>query len=572
MVHRPPHTARARAAAVCAAALATAVAAPLLSPPTSASLSPPSNMFVEWAPDARYDGAALDGAPPAPPPAAVAQRYLLLVGPIGPSHSYVLRRVGLELAARGARVLAVAPAHVEVAPPTDAVTAARWEAVTYDGGDAMARLAAELGRSIWREAHLSLVMGPLTRAAGAVCDALVADAATARAVAAFGPTFVVGDLVDPCGGIMSERLGLPRAEVSVGSLVHGLLTSPARAVPRRDWPLAADLSSTPGTGVPLVPPLTSPVAMLRNAVAYGVEAVLDIVAVRPQLAALHARHGVDLSTPAARARNALVVVNSDPAWEHARALPPGVVLAGSILAGPGQALPADLAAWLAAATARSDRVVYYSMGTVFSQPPGAAAAIVAGLASAETRVAVLARATERELDARAAASLPPSVRVVRWAPQNDLLASGGVSLFVTHGGASSIGEAVFHGVPLVVAPQGAEQLDNAVKVAAAGFGVPVLESKPPPDAILAAATRALSELPVLAARARAVQARARVGRPPGAVVAAAAIERAALLGLGARTPLPQELSAAAWWKGGVAAAAASMAGLAALGPRQSRRR
>ena len=570
MVHHPSHTARVRAAAVCAAALATAVAAALLSPPTSAS--PPSTMFVEWAPAARHDGAALDGDVPAPPPAAAAQRYLLLVGPIGPSHSYVLRRVGLELAGRGARVLAVAPAHVEVAPPADDATAARWEAVTYDGGDAMARLSADLGRATWREAHLSLVMGPLTRAAGEVCDALVADAGTARAVATFAPTFIVSDLVDPCGGVMSERLGLPRAEVSVGSLVHGLLTSPARAVPRRDWPLAAAPASTPGTGVPLVPPLTSPVAALRNAAAYGVEAVLDIVAVRPHLAALHARHGIDTSTPAARARNALVVVNSDPAWEHARALPPGMVLAGSILAGPGQLLPADLAAWLAAATARGDRVVYYSMGTVFSQTPGAAAAIVAGLAAAGPRVAVLARATQRELDARAAAALPPSARVVRWAPQNDLLASGDVSLFVTHGGASSIGEAVFHGVPLVVAPQGAEQLDNAVKVAAAGFGVPVLASKPPPAAILAAAARALSELPVLAARARAAQARARVGRPPGAVVAAAAIERAALLGLGARTPLPQELSGTAWWKGGVAAAAAGVAGLAALGTlRRSRR-
>ena len=64
----------------------------------------------------------------------------------------------------------------------------------------------------------------------------------------------------------------------------------------------------------------------------------------------------------------------------------------------------------------------------------------------------------------ASLKLPKHVRVVKWAPQNDVLAHPGTKVFVTHGGANSVYEAAFHGIPIVALPIFAEQPHNAAKV------------------------------------------------------------------------------------------------------------
>lgn len=564
----PPRAASARSAI--ALLLATAAAA------AAAPLPPPANSFVEWTPASpTYDAAAFDlPTPPAPPPAAANQRYLLVTLPIGPSHSFVMRRVGWELAQRGASVMAIAPGLVadlmEKPPPADAAAAKRWTSLRVDGDPAaMAGLIQRLHTEKWRENHIFLAFGPMYEAMGQDCDALLGNKTAMAAIKNFAPTFIVGDIMYPCVAVLSEKLGLPRAEVGVGSLISFILAG---------WPLSGAPRGAPTANVPIVPPFTSVHHVLRNAIGMVVEWAIDLITVRPVVRALHARHNVDPSTPAARARNTLAIVNADPAWEHPRALPAGVVLAGSITAGPASApLPKDVAAWMAAASSRGDRVIYAALGSIFTLPPGDAAELLAGLLSLP-RVAVLAKFTPAELSDDAVAALPAaSAKILRWAPQNDILASGDVDLFISHGGAGGVGEAVYHGVPLVVAPQGAEQLDNAVKTAAAGFAIPILHKKPRPDAVLDATQRALASLDVLTARARAAQARARVARPPGAVVAAAAIERAALLGLGARIPLTEEVGG---WQGGgfvvgLAAVAVALAAVRRWGGRAappSRRR
>ena len=61
-------------------------------------------------------------------------------------------------------------------------------------------------------------------------------------------------------------------------------------------------------------------------------------------------------------------------------------------------------------------------------------------------------------------NLPPHVRTIKWAPQNDVLAHPSTKTFVTHGGANSIYEAAYHGTPVVALPIFAEQPQNAAKV------------------------------------------------------------------------------------------------------------
>jgi len=53
------------------------------------------------------------------------------------------------------------------------------------------------------------------------------------------------------------------------------------------------------------------------------------------------------------------------------------------------------------------------------------------------------------------------LHVVPWLPQNDLLGHPATRAFLTHGGIHSLYEAVYHAVPMVVVPIGADQPDNA---------------------------------------------------------------------------------------------------------------
>ena len=64
----------------------------------------------------------------------------------------------------------------------------------------------------------------------------------------------------------------------------------------------------------------------------------------------------------------------------------------------------------------------------------------------------------------ASLKLPKHVRAIQWAPQNDILAHTGTKVFVTHGGANSVYEAAYHGIPIVALPIAAEQPHNAAKV------------------------------------------------------------------------------------------------------------
>ncbi len=54
------------------------------------------------------------------------------------------------------------------------------------------------------------------------------------------------------------------------------------------------------------------------------------------------------------------------------------------------------------------------------------------------------------------------MHVVPWVPSlNDLLGHPTTRAFLTHGGVHSYYEAIYHAVPMVVMPIGADQPDNA---------------------------------------------------------------------------------------------------------------
>lgn len=121
-------------------------------------------------------------------------------------------------------------------------------------------------------------------------------------------------------------------------------------------------------------------------------------------------------------------------------------------------------------------LVYATMGTVFNEP-AAFAPLIGGLAAAGVGALLT---VGRDVDPSTLGAIPPSVRVERFVPQAEVLAS--CAAVVSHGGSGTLLGALAAGLPLVLLPQGADQFENAVRCERAGVAIVL-----PPDQATAAA-------------------------------------------------------------------------------------
>ncbi|XP_065216418.1 UDP-glycosyltransferase UGT5-like [Planococcus citri] len=65
---------------------------------------------------------------------------------------------------------------------------------------------------------------------------------------------------------------------------------------------------------------------------------------------------------------------------------------------------------------------------------------------------------------------PDNVMIKKWMPQRDILAHPNIKLFISHGGALGLNEAVFEGVPIIGIPFYGDQKMNIKTIQAAGAG------------------------------------------------------------------------------------------------------
>ncbi|XP_074857755.1 UDP-glucuronosyltransferase 1A7-like isoform X3 [Carettochelys insculpta] len=68
-------------------------------------------------------------------------------------------------------------------------------------------------------------------------------------------------------------------------------------------------------------------------------------------------------------------------------------------------------------------------------------------------------------------NLANNTKLVKWLPQNDLLAHPKARAFITHGGSHGIYEGICNGVPMVLMPLFGDQMDNAKRIESRGAGV-----------------------------------------------------------------------------------------------------
>lgn len=160
-------------------------------------------------------------------------------------------------------------------------------------------------------------------------------------------------------------------------------------------------------------------------------------------------------------------------------------------------------------------LVYLTFGSVAPGTdlyPGVYREAIAALAALPIRVLVT---VGREADPAALQPLPPSVRVLRWVPQADVLPHAAV--VACHGGSGTVQAALAAGVPLALLPLFADQPHNAERVAALGAGVAVWGGAGAARDLGAAVAQVLADPGYGAAAAR-VAADVRASLPVKAVV------------------------------------------------------
>jgi MGT family glycosyltransferase len=151
-------------------------------------------------------------------------------------------------------------------------------------------------------------------------------------------------------------------------------------------------------------------------------------------------------------------------------------------------------------------LVLVSLGTVYGRRPDFLRKCMAELAHGPWQVVLATGADSRIRD-----EAPANFIVRPSVPQVDILRRA--AAFVTHGGMNSVQEALYFGVPLVLAPQAADQFWISARAAELGAGLVLDASRLPAGAIRASISKVLSSAGYAAAAARIAHSLHQAGGP-----------------------------------------------------------
>ncbi|MGI5519711.1 macrolide family glycosyltransferase [Micromonospora sp. CA-259024] len=133
-----------------------------------------------------------------------------------------------------------------------------------------------------------------------------------------------------------------------------------------------------------------------------------------------------------------------------------------------------------------DPVMYASMGTVFDAPR-----LLRCFADALAPLGGTVIVSTGHTDPVALGPLPANVIAHRSVPQLEVLARA--ALFITHGGVNSVNEALYTGTPMLVVPQGADQLLVASRIVELDAGLSIRTEDVSVEGVRALAQRLLDE-------------------------------------------------------------------------------
>ncbi|XP_056676114.1 UDP-glucuronosyltransferase 1A1-like isoform X2 [Monodelphis domestica] len=157
------------------------------------------------------------------------------------------------------------------------------------------------------------------------------------------------------------------------------------------------------------------------------------------------------------------LLKSDWVKEYARPVMPNMVFIGGVNCVHRKPLSQEFEAYVNASGEHG--VVVFSLGSMVSEIPMAKAMEIAEALGTIPQT-VLWRYTGKP-----PSNLAKNTKLVKWLPQNDLLAHPKARAFITHAGSHGIYEGICNGVPMVLMPLFGDQMDNAKRMESRGAGV-----------------------------------------------------------------------------------------------------
>ncbi|NXA77096.1 UD11 glucuronosyltransferase, partial [Thryothorus ludovicianus] len=153
----------------------------------------------------------------------------------------------------------------------------------------------------------------------------------------------------------------------------------------------------------------------------------------------------------------------DFVFEYPRPIMPNMVYIGGINCQQKKPLSKEFEAMVNASGEHG--IVVFSLGSMVSEIPMKKAMEIA------EALGTVPQTVFWRYTGKAPPNLPKNVKLVKWLPQNDLLAHPKTRAFITHGGSHGVYEGICNAVPMVLMPLFGDQMDNAKRVESRGAGL-----------------------------------------------------------------------------------------------------
>ena len=118
------------------------------------------------------------------------------------------------------------------------------------------------------------------------------------------------------------------------------------------------------------------------------------------------------------------------------------------------------------------KVVFISLGTVANQNLKFYKDCLKALGNRQDIIVVMS--IGKRMDVSELGDIPENFRIYSYVPQLEVLKQ--IDVFITHGGMNSSSEGLYHGLPLIVVPQFADQFLIAKRVTELGAGLPLVDN------------------------------------------------------------------------------------------------
>ncbi|KAK5648758.1 hypothetical protein RI129_003650 [Pyrocoelia pectoralis] len=158
----------------------------------------------------------------------------------------------------------------------------------------------------------------------------------------------------------------------------------------------------------------------------------------------------------------ILISNYDPILCFPLALPPNIIPAGGLHIESDKPLPDDLNTIVDHA---KEGLIIFTLGSYLRSDQMSISKRTAILNAFAKLPQTIFWKFESEID-----DLPKNVIVRKWLPQNDILENSKTKLLISHGGALSTQEAMYHGIPVIAIPFNTDQHSNAGKLASRSMG------------------------------------------------------------------------------------------------------